>query len=288
MPQQNITYQGSTVQGISVQEIQNETERIYQELTDSIKTAQRIQLSYLPPDEKIKRYIPDFFVLYLPKDIVSGDFYWMHVKYGKIYLAAVDCTGHGVAGAFMSIIGANLLKQIVIENPTFNAGEILTALTHELINTLNQNSDNAITKDGMDAALCIIDTDENIIHFAGANCPLYIINQNEIKQIAPNKYGVGLQVGTNTKPFTNHLFVINENDKFYMFSDGFASQFGGVDGTEKLKYNRFREFLLETSKYPFSLQKNVLQEKLYQWKGDTEQTDDIMVMGFSVPLTEEF
>ena len=140
---------------------------MYEELMQSIHTAQRIQELHLPPDEEIKKHLPDFFALYLPKDIVSGDFYWMYEKYEKIYLAAVDCTGHGVAGAFMSIIGNSLLTQIVTQNPTYNAAEILDQLSTDLIKTLHQDKDKTTFKEGMDIAFCIIDVYENQMHFAG-------------------------------------------------------------------------------------------------------------------------
>lgn len=267
---------------------QDRVKEVFDELTESIKTAQRIQESFLPPDDKIKEVLPDSFVLYLPKDIVSGDFYWLHVKYDKIYIAAVDCTGHGVAGAFMSIIGSNLLKQIVIENPTYNASEILHQLSLELIHTLNQNSDSAVTKDGMDMSLCIIDPDENLIHFAGANNPLYIIkNSGELTQIAGDKRCIGFQKGNKPMQFTNHVIEIGAGDKFYMFSDGFAAQFGGINGAEKLKYTRFRDFLLSTSSLNFTQQKISLFKKLKEWQGTSEQTDDIMLIGFTVPMKEE-
>ena len=267
---------------------QAKVKEVFEELTDSIKTAQRIQQSFLPPDEEIKKYLPDHFVLYLPKDIVSGDFYWLHVKYDKIYIAAVDCTGHGVAGAFMSIIGGNLLKQIVIENPTHNAGEILQQLSAELISTLHQDSGKESSNDGsMDMSLCIIDIDENLIHFAGANNPLYIIRNAEIVQIQCDKRSIGLQ--KNAKPFTfsNTVLEIQPTDKYYLFSDGFASQFGGENGEQKLKFTRFRELLLKTAELTFAQQKTTIHRELKAWQGITEQTDDIMLLGFSVPLKDD-
>ncbi|MFN0050327.1 MAG: PP2C family protein-serine/threonine phosphatase [Cytophagales bacterium] len=266
---------------------QAKVKEVLDELTDSIKTAQRIQQSFLPPDAQINKYLPDHFVLYLPKDIVSGDFYWFHVKYDKIYIAAVDCTGHGVAGAFMSIIGGNLLKQIVIENPTHNAAEILQDLSTDLIRTLHQDSENAISNDGMDMSLCIIDIDENIIHFAGANNPLYIIRNTELVQIQCDKRSIGLQKNLRPFEFNNHVMEILQGDKYYMFSDGFASQFGGVNGGEKLKFNRFREILLKTAHLPFLQQRTAIYAELKLWQNTTEQTDDIMLIGFSVPLNEE-
>lgn len=265
---------------------QAKVKEVFDELTESIKTAQRIQQSFLPPDADINQYLPEHFVLYLPKDIVSGDFYWFHVKYDKIYLAAVDCTGHGVAGAFMSIIGGNLLKQIVIENPTYNAAEILQQLSSELIITLHQDSEDAISNDGMDMSLCIIDRDENIIHFAGANNPLYIIRNKEIVQIPCDKRSIGLQKNPKPFVFNNHVLEILPGDKYYLFSDGFASQFGGLYGEEKLKFNRFREILLKTSSLSFPLQKTTIYNDLKLWQKSTEQTDDIMLIGFSVPISE--
>lgn len=266
---------------------QGKLKEVFEELTDSIKTAQRIQQSFLPPDEEIKKYLPDHFVLYLPKDIVSGDFYWLHVKYDKIYIAAVDCTGHGVAGAFMSIIGGNLLKQIVIENPTHNAAQILQQLSAELISTLHQDSANAMSNDGMDMSLCIIDIDENLMHFAGANNPLYVIRNREIVQIQCDKRSIGLQKNAKYFEFNNTVLEIHAADKYYMFSDGLASQFGGALGQEKLKFTKFREMLLKSADLTFAQQKTIILQELKQWQGNTEQTDDIMLIGFSVPLKED-
>jgi serine phosphatase RsbU (regulator of sigma subunit) len=269
---------------------QNKISEFYNELKQSILTAQRIQTSFLPPISSIKKYLPNFFEIYIPKDIVSGDFYWMHVKYDKIYLAAIDCTGHGVAGAFMSIIGNNLLKQIVIENATYNAAEILSQLSIELVNTLHQSDVNTITSDGMDISLCILDTDKGIIHFAGANNPLYIVNANgELRQLPGDKMGIGIQKGKPTSGFTNHIIEMSPTDRYFLFSDGFASQFGGENGNEKLKYSRFREMIIETSKLPMEDQKEQLLLRLQAWKGETEQTDDIMLLAFEAPqLSEDY
>ncbi len=266
---------------------QTKVKEVFEELTESIKTANRIQQSFLPPDDVIKKYLPDSFVLYLPKDIVSGDFYWLHVKYDKIYVAAVDCTGHGVAGAFMSIIGGNLLKQIVIENPTYNAAEILQQLSSELVRTLHQDTENAISNDGMDMSLCIIDIDENLIHFAGANNPLYIIREGQIVQVQSDKRSIGLQKSARPFNFNNNILEIQSGDRYYMFSDGFASQFGGADGEEKLKYTRFRELLIRASSLNFPQQKALIYRQLKDWQGAAEQTDDIMLIGFAIPLKEE-
>lgn len=264
---------------------QEKISHMYNELMESIHTAQRIQELHLPPASKIKKHLPDFFALYLPKDVVSGDFYWIYEKYQKIYLAAVDCTGHGVAGAFMSIIGNNLLTQIVTQNPAFNAAEILDQLSLDLIHTLHQDSDSSISNEGMDIAFCIIDLYENQLQFAGANNPLYIVKDKVLTQIKADNKGIGLQKGGHKKSFTNHTFDMEEECTYYIFSDGYVSQFGGEWGGEKFKHMRFREIILEISALPITEQKQGLQQCLTDWKKNTEQTDDILVIGFKKPST---
>lgn len=259
----------------------------YSEVTQSIHTAQRIQQSFLPPESFIKKYLPSFFSIYIPKDIVSGDFYWMHVKYDKIYLAAVDCTGHGVAGAFMSIIGGNLLKQIVIENATYNASEILKQLSIEVVNTLHQNMEDSITSDGMDMSLCIIDTDNGLLQFAGANNPLYVVNNGELTQIQGDKIGIGILKGKTNLNFTNHVIELKAEDRYFIFSDGFASQFGGDNGEEKFKYTRFRDLIAKSSHLSIEDQKKEIITELQKWRQNVEQTDDIMLLGFEAPPINE-
>ncbi|MDX2190683.1 MAG: 7TM diverse intracellular signaling domain-containing protein [Bacteroidota bacterium] len=276
-------------QNEELQKQSNELERqsykiseLYTEVTDSIVTSKFIQDSILPPLDLINDYFKSFFVFYKPKDIVSGDFYWFYHRNGITYIAAVDCTGHGVAGAFMSLIGYNLLNQIVDKGLTITPGEILTQLSENLVTTLHQDKEGAMSKDGMDISLCMIDKRNNKIHFAGANNPLYILRNGDIIQIKGDKFGIGLQRGGRNATFVNNEIDIQKDDQFYIFSDGFAGQFGGEGGANKFLYNHFRELLVKVSTMPEDKRLMAIETTFNQWKGNTEQTDDIMVIGFEV------
>jgi len=221
-------------------------------------------------------------VFYKPKDIVSGDFYWFYHKNGISYLAAVDCTGHGVAGAFMSLIGYNLLNQIVDKGEAISPAQILTLLSTQLVKSLNQDKEGAMSKDGMDISLCMVDTARKKIIFSGANSPLYFVRKGEIHQIKGDKFGIGWQRGGMHVMFTDHEVIVEEDDQFFIFSDGYAGQFGGEGGNQKFMYNPFRELLVKISVLPPDYQKLALETTFQKWKGNTEQTDDVMVIGFKV------
>ena len=262
-------------------EAQNEKlAELFDELTQNIETAKRLQQSALPLSETIANFIPEHFILYRPKDIVSGDFYWFHEKFGKLYLAAIDCTGHGVSGAFMSLIGKSLLDKIIVENPTYQAGEILNELSASLVRALNQDREESFSKEGMDIALCIIDKEEEMIQFAGANNPLFIKNGNELEVIKGDAFGIGLLKGKAASGFTSHNISIKPNDIFYIFSDGYFSQFGGGSGEEKLKIARFKEVIMGLGNIPLQHHKEELEQYLEKWQRSTGQTDDILVIGF--------
>ncbi|MDX2195962.1 MAG: triple tyrosine motif-containing protein [Cytophagales bacterium] len=256
---------------------------LYHEVTDSIQTAKRIQESILPAEDLIKQFLPESFVLYIPKDIVSGDFYWFHIDVDRIYVAAIDCTGHGVGGAFMSLIGYNLLNRIVSESKNLTPKDILDKLNYYVIQVLHQDSENAISKDGMEVAMCCIHKKQKIVQFAGANLPLYILRNNQLEIIKAEGNWVGVQPKGKISHFQNHEIEVQDGDEFYIFSDGFAGQFGGESGDEKFKYNRFREALVGLHDLAsYEEQKLHLYKKFIEWKKDIEQTDDIMVIGFSV------
>ena len=193
----------------------------------------------------------------------------------------MDCTGHGVAGAFMSLIGYNLLNRVILEKAESTPKEILSQLNHYLIESLNQESEHAISKDGMDISICMIDKHKKQLHFSGANNPLYIIRNGLLEIIKADNNSIGIQKFGKTSQFTNHVLDILDGDRFYIFSDGIAGQFGGPIGDEKFKYTRFRETLLEVHSFPMEEQKEILSEKLKRWKQNSDQTDDIMVIGFT-------
>ncbi|MFI5219846.1 MAG: PP2C family protein-serine/threonine phosphatase [Bacteroidia bacterium] len=249
------------------------------EILDSIHYAKRLQEAILPTDKTVKTYFPESFVLYMPKDIVAGDFYWIATS-GEIVLVAVaDCTGHGVSGALMSMMGVSLLNQIVNEKGIIVPSEILNQLHHSVIMALKQTEND--TNDGMDIAICSFDLKNKQFQFAGANRPLWVIKNNEIEIIVPDKIPVGgLQI-EGSGIFTNHAVKLNANETFYLFTDGYADQFGGENG-KKLMTKQFKEKLLAVKNLNLTEQMKALKEYFEKWKGSNEQVDDVLVMGIRI------
>ena len=260
-----------------VEERTKELAQKNKDITSSIQYAKRIQEAILPPQKEIFARFKEAFIIYKPKDIVSGDFYWFAEKGGKSIIATVDCTGHGVPGAFMSMIGHNLLNQIVIEKGILTPAEILNELHHGVQSSLKQGEHNIDTNDGMDIALCAIDIEKNEVQFAGAYRPLFIINEQGFEKVEPNKFPIG---GTQIefKPFINHTKKVKKGDTIYIFSDGYADQFGGKDG-KKFMVKRFQELLISSQKLSMQEQGEMLDTTIENWKGDFQQVDDILVIG---------
>jgi serine phosphatase RsbU (regulator of sigma subunit) len=250
-------------------------------ITDSIKYAKRIQEAFLPTEENVSTLLKNAFVLYKPKDIVSGDFYWIEEKNDKVLFAVVDCTGHGVPGAFMSIIGFNGLNQIVNEYNYTKPSEILTQLNKNISHTLRQKVEDSKIRDGMDVAICSLDLKTKKLEFAGAFSPLFIIRNGEVLKIKGDKQPIGNFVGVEEYEFTNHEIQLHENDKLYIFSDGFVDQFGGAGG-KKLKYNAFRNLLTENHQKPMPEQKVAINAFFETWRAGYEQIDDVCMIGLSV------
>jgi serine phosphatase RsbU (regulator of sigma subunit) len=262
-------------------EIQNrKLEIIYKHITDSIRYAKRLQDAILPPVSFVNRLLPESFILFKPKDIVSGDFYWMFEEEDRFYVAAVDCTGHGVPGAFMSIVGNNMLNQIVKERPGLNAGQMLDELNIFAGKTINQHSDEAAVRDGMDMTLAIIDKKTGAMDMAGANNSLYLFRNGELKEYKADKMPIGYVEGM-AKKFTNNHIELQKGDTVYLFSDGYADQFGGPKG-KKFMVGQFRTFLSQIHKLPMNEQHHTLDSTIEQWRGNLEQVDDILVIGFRV------
>lgn len=251
------------------------------EITDSIRYAKRIQEAILPPDDFLKKLLPQNFVLYKPKDIVSGDFYWVEETKDAILFAAVDCTGHGVPGAFMSIVGYNLLNQAVNEHKIYTPSLILDELNKDLSATLRQKEEESTIKDGMDISLCSLNKERNELQFAGAYNSLYIINETGLKEIKGNKFPVGIFLGEQTEHFTNHKIQVKKEDMIYVFTDGYADQFGGEKG-KKFKYKQLQELLVSIHKKDLKEQNSILEKTIIKWKGDLEQIDDILIFGVRV------
>jgi ligand-binding sensor domain-containing protein/serine phosphatase RsbU (regulator of sigma subunit) len=263
---------------VKVQERTIELAQKNKDITSSIQYAKRIQEAILPQQELIFRFFPRSFILYKPKDIVSGDFYWFSYKDNKKIIAAVDCTGHGVPGAFMSMIGHNLLNQIVNENGITDAAEILNYLNKGVQQALKQNQSSE-TRDGMDVCLCVFDDTKQVVEYAGAYRPLYKLDKNkELYIVDGNKFPIGGSQISGERNFTKHTIKINDGDSFYMFSDGYADQFGGDKG-KKFMVKRFQQILLEIYDLSMKGQGEQLDKVIEQWKGETEQVDDILVIG---------
>jgi len=250
-------------------------------ITDSIHYAKRIQDATLPDIGLMNLYLKNSFVLFKPKDIVSGDFYWIEKKGDEILFAVVDCTGHGVPGAFLSLIGHNSLNQIVNELNILTPSEILGELNKSVNRTLQNNVEGSHIQDGMDMSICSLNVKTNLLQFAGAYNPLYIVNGNDIREIKGDKISIGSGGDELNKKFTNTVIQLDKNDCIYLFSDGFADQFGGPKG-KKFKYSRFKELLIDINKMSMKEQQQNLDTTITKWQGDLEQIDDVCVIGISI------
>ena len=252
------------------------------DITASINYAKRIQQAMLPSLEEIERVFPNSFVFFEPRDIVSGDFYYFKQVNQKVIIGAIDCTGHGVPGAFMSLIGNDLLNEIVENKSVTKASHILDRLDEGVIKVLRQ-TDTQI-RDGMDAAFCVYDLETKVMEYAGARNPLIYIENGELKTIKADRQSVGgnlIKNQFNRKLFTTHTLDITQKASFYLFTDGFQDQFGGKHD-KKFTIKQFRKVLLEVSKLPFSQQKDYLKNTLKNWQGFNRQIDDILVFGFQI------
>jgi serine phosphatase RsbU (regulator of sigma subunit) len=248
------------------------------DITDSINYARRLQYAILPDDKIISSCLPESFFLYKPKDIVSGDFYWFHHKSNSdiCVLAAVDCTGHGVPGAFMSMIGNFHLNSTVVDQEITDPAEILTTLDRKVCKVLRQESEEAATKDGMEISLCIIDTKKREVDFVSAMRPLYLIRNKELTEIKGNKFSIGGYMPD--KAFATHKLTLNPGDTFYLTSDGFADQTGG-DAGKKFMSKKLKELLIEIQPHSMVKQKIMLEEAFERWRVEHAQVDDVLIIG---------
>jgi ligand-binding sensor domain-containing protein/serine phosphatase RsbU (regulator of sigma subunit) len=263
------------------QEIQRQRDHIAEinrEITDSIMYAQRIQSAVLPDESYISQHLKEYFILFKPRDIVSGDFYWVNSKDSKTIIVAADCTGHGVPGAFMSMLGVSLLNEITSSSKDYSAADILNELRDNVKSTLSQTGKKDEAKDGMDLALCIIDNNNRKAQYAGAYNPLLLVKNGEMIVLKADKMPIGIHIA-NEKPFTNNDFIIDKGDVIYMFSDGYADQFGGPEN-KKFKSCNFRDLLFQNHQKPMAEQKEILEQVFNSWKGNYAQIDDILVIGF--------
>ncbi len=253
------------------------------EITDSINYAKNLQTAILPSDDKIKSFLPNSFILYKPRDIVSGDFYWIHKKDNKIIFTAADCTGHGVPGAFMSIIGSLLLDYTIEDLNNFNAADILSNLKVKLVKTLNPEENKRKVQDGMDMAMIVFTQNEDSISvdYSGAYNPLYLIRNGILTEYKATKMPVGLyQIGIE-KTFINNTIDVHKDDLLYIFSDGYADQFGGKKG-KKFKSKNLKQLLVDIHKKDMNKQKEILNNNFEKWRDSNEQIDDVLLVGIKI------
>jgi serine phosphatase RsbU (regulator of sigma subunit) len=247
-------------------------------ITDSLIYAQRIQEALLPSELYFRKHFEDSFILFKPKDIVSGDFYWIGEKNEKVYVVAADCTGHGVPGALMSMIGLKLIEKTINEDNIEVPSQILAVLNKELEKTFSREKNiGTIIRDGMDIGLVVIDRERMKVEYAGAFLPLYHIRDGSLSEISADKIIIGMN--PEGHPYNDHEIDLVDNDIFYIFSDGYVDQFGGMEN-KKFMYRRFRYLLTTIHNFPVNDQKSILEENIKTWMGQNEQVDDMMVIGF--------
>ncbi|MFH2142468.1 MAG: SpoIIE family protein phosphatase [Bacteroidota bacterium] len=251
------------------------------ELTDSINYAQRIQVAILPPDYYINKCLTNWFIFYMPKDVVSGDFYYIEKCDDWVIFAAVDCTGHGVPGSMMSVIGYNLINQAVKLNHINNPSEILQFLDAGVTETLRQTGGESGVNDGMDIAVCSLNVDNNILQFAGAYNSLIYVSKGILNEIKGDKLAIGVNYDGIVDQYSNHEVQLIKNDCIYLYSDGYADQFGGAAG-KKFKYKPLKEMICMNAVLPVSVQKQILTNAFLEWKGGLDQVDDVLVMGIKI------
>lgn len=263
-----------------------EIEEQHKEITDSINYAVRIQEALLSSEDQWQKVGADHFIFFKPKDVVSGDFYWTYhfEEEKKSIWVTADCTGHGVPGAFMSMLGISFLNEIVVERGARDGGLILDQLRTKIVQALAQNNQSKQQKDGMDLTLCILDHTNHVLEYTGANNPLWLFRKSTsewvFEEFRPNKMPVGFHTEM-SQAFESHSIQLQPGDQIFTFTDGYADQFGGDKG-KKLKYKPFRELLLENINLPLKEQSSILDKAFESWKGDLEQIDDVCVIGVKI------
>jgi serine phosphatase RsbU (regulator of sigma subunit)/tetratricopeptide (TPR) repeat protein len=250
------------------------------EILDSIHYAKRIQEAMLTNDSYIREHFKaEYFIFYQPKDIVSGDFYWAVLSHGRFYMITADCTGHGVPGAFMSLLNISLLNENIVEKGLQVPAVILNEQRKQIIRVLNPKGDEN-SKDGMDCVLCAYDLDAMKLQFAAANNPIWLVRDNELLEFKPDKMPVG-KYEENAKEFTSHAVDLRKGDVVYTFTDGFADQFGGPKG-KKFMYRQLKALLFANRNEPMPRQKEIIAQALHEWKGTNQQVDDVLVIGVRI------
>jgi serine phosphatase RsbU (regulator of sigma subunit) len=247
-------------------------------ITDSLNYAQRIQEALLPSEDYFRKHFKESFILYMPRDIISGDFYWIGDKNDRVFVVAADCTGHGVPGALMSMIGHDMLEKSIDSDSIEHPSEVLDIMSKGIEKTFNREKNvGSIIRDGMDIGLCVVDKKNRKIEFSGALFSLFIIRDNRIIDLKGDRFTLGTTPAGIT--YTNNEIDLKEDDMMYLFSDGYVDQFGGTEN-KKFKYRRFRYLLNTIHRWPVEDQKSILKENIKTWMGTNPQVDDILVMGF--------
>ncbi len=257
-----------------------ELEQHNKDMVDSIQYASRIQEAILPDISKIKNAFNDAFILYQPKDVVSGDYYFYYQRGNKTFIAVVDCTGHGVPGALMSFIANGILKEVIIKKGIEEPSEILYALDDELFTALNKQNSEGITNDGMDVALAVFDSEKNTVNYSGAFRPMLLLRDNELVEFDANRYPIGFY-GDVEKIFVSKELELKKGDMFYFFTDGYCDQFGG-ENKKKFNRKRFKELLISLQGMEMEEQRSFLKYVLLNWRQEEPQMDDILVMGVRI------
>ncbi len=273
------------LQKVEIQSQKDSLEEKNREITDSINYAKNIQHALLPSPNKFNSNFKDSFVLFKPKDIVSGDFFWVYPKGDLIFYVTADCTGHGVPGGFMTMLGLSFLEEIIVGQGVTEPDIILNVMRDKIIAALNQSDSVSENKDGMDITVCRLNTAKNTLAFSSANNDIYIIrngsntHNKELEEYKANRQPCGQYIIN--KPFTLQTIQLQTGDCIYTFTDGYADQFGGDKG-KKFRYKNFENMLLKNSHLPFKDQKQILDSTINEWRGSHEQVDDILVIGVKV------
>jgi serine phosphatase RsbU (regulator of sigma subunit) len=246
----------------------------------SLRYAQMIQRALMPNPAILKGKIKDLFILFLPRDIVSGDFYYAFYNKQKMCIAAGDCTGHGVPGALMSILGISFLNEIMQTGLNMNANRILNLMREKIMQALHQTGNSHDAQDSIDIGLCIIDCETGKLQYSGANRPLIMIRDGELTEIRPDKMTLGV-APLKEASFSNNCIDTKPGDSFYLFTDGFADQFGEATD-KKFKYKHFKRIIHSFEELPMAVQKQRLESAFNEWKGKSQQVDDVLVIGFQL------
>lgn len=244
----------------------------------SLRYAGMIQRSMLPLPALMESLFSEYFITYLPRDIVSGDFYYVYRGRGFFCVAAGDCTGHGVPGALLSIMGVSFLNEILQCQPAPKANRVLNLMREKVMNALHQTGRPGEAPDSIDMSLCIFTAGSREMQFSGANRPLFIVNGGELREIKPDKMPIG-RAPLDEQPFSNNIVSFSASDMFYLFSDGYPDQFGGPDN-KKFKYWQFRKLLSDAGSHGSQKQKGIIEQVFHEWRGSNAQVDDVTVFGF--------